>query len=179
MEDTQDKKNNMGQLISSIIENEENLGTFVFFVNKLENIRRPISEIKAVLNDYLCICKEITVKGKKRVKHIDDRHVLHCEENIGFLDASKIEIIANAVLAKNGVKLPVTIHDFKRKYKKTILRNDDWGKKYKDLMITYQEGDEIFEVITPRWTWKQLCGRSVVALERDGIGIVVISKSMN
>ncbi len=173
------QKENLEKCISLILEDEDNMKSFTFFLNKLENIRIPIDEIKHVLDDYLCISKDLPVEGKNRVKHIADRHVLKCKENIGFIDINKIEIIANAVFNKTEVKLPITIHDFKRRYKKNILRNDEWGEKYRDVMNKYQENDEVIEFISPRWTWKQLCGRSFVVLERNGKTIVAILKSMN
>ncbi len=178
MEDDE-KRKILGQLILQILQDEEKLKTFVFFVNRLENIRRPTDEIKQVLNDYLSICEDKPVKVKKRVKTLADRHLLYCKENTGFIDVNKIEIIANAILNKTGVKLPITIHDFKRRYKKNIMRNDEWSKPYKELMMEYQDGDEIFEIISPHWTWKQLCGRSAVVLIRDNEFIIGIRKSMN
>jgi len=173
------KKKIISKLIAQVLEDEENLNTFVFFLNRLENIRRPTDEIKQILKDYLCICENEPAKGKKRVKHIADRHVLHCKENVGFIDVNKIEIIANAVLNKTDIKLSITIHDFKRRYKKNILKNDVWGEKYRDLVGNFQEGDEIFEFISARWTWKQLCGRTFVALVRNGTAVTAIIKSMN
>ena len=178
MTDEENKKS-LGQLILEILQDEENLNTFVFFLNKLENIRRPADEIQRVLNDYLCICEDMPVEGKKRVKTLADRHLLYCKENIGFIDVEKIKIITNAVFNKTGVKLPITIHDFKRKYKKNIMRNDEWSKPYRELMKEYQDGDEIFEMISPRWTWKQLCGRSAMVLIRGDEFIIGIRKSMN
>ena len=179
MEEKLDKKTTLEKLITKILENDASLNAFVFFLNRLENIRRPTDEIESVLNDYLCICAKIPVKGKKRIKHIDDKHVLYCKENIGFIDINKIEIIANAVLNKTGIKLPITIHDFKRRYKKKILRNDEFGKPYKNLMQEYQDGDEIFEIVSSRQTWKQLCGRSGVVLKRNGEQVTGVMKSMN
>ena len=132
MEDAE-KRKILDQLILQILQDEEKLKTFVFFVNKLENIRIPSDEIKHVLNDYLCICEDMPVQGKKRVKTLADRHLLYCKKNIGFIDVNKIEIITNAVLNKTGVKLPITIHDFKRKYKKNIMRNDEWSNPTRNL----------------------------------------------
>lgn len=174
-----DIKTTLEKLITKIFENDESLDGFVFFLNKLENIRRPTDEIESVLNDYLCICINIPVKGKKRIKHLDDRHVLYCKENIGFIDVNKIEIIANAVLNKTGIRFPITIHDFKRRYKKRILRNDKFSKPYKNLMQEYQDGDEIFEIVSSRQTWKQLCGHSGIVLKRNNEQVTGIMKSMN
>ncbi len=178
MEDDE-KRKILGQLILQILQDEEKLKTFVFFVNKLENIRRPSDEIKHVLNDYLCIYENEPVKGKKRVKHIADRHVLHCKENVGFIDLNKIELIATAVLNKTSARLPITIHDFKRRYKKTILKNVKSSIPYKTLMQEYQDGDEIVEIVSSWLTWKQLCGRSGIVLMRDGEKVKGIMKSMN
>lgn len=179
MPDQTDKKMIIGKLITQILESNDNLKGFIFFLNRLENIRRPTDEIEQVLNDYLCICKNISIKGKKRVKHINDRHVLHCKQNIGFIDVKKIELIASAVLKNTGVKLPITIHDFKRRYRKEILRSDAFSKTYKDLMEEYKDGDEIFEIISSQLTWKQLCCCSDTVLKRDGEQVVGIMKSMN
>ena len=179
MKEKLDKKITLEKLIRKILENDENLSVFDFFINRLENTRRPTDEIKSVLNDYLCACRDILVKGEKRIKHLNDRHILYCKENIGFIDINKIEIIANAVLNKTGIKFPITIHDFKRKYKKRILSNDKFSKPYKNLIQEYQEGDEIFEIISSRQTWKQLCGRSGIVLKRNGEQITGIMKSMN
>ena len=178
MADEENKKS-LGHLISQILQDEDNLNTFVFFLNKLENIRRPTDEIEQILKDYLCICKNEPVKGKKRIKHIGDRHVLHCKENIGFIDVNKIELIATAVVNETRVRLPITIDDFKRRYKKNILRNDAYGKRYKEFMKEYQEGDEIVEVVSSRLTWKQLCGRSGIVLKREGENVAGIIKSRN
>ncbi|MCK5536225.1 MAG: hypothetical protein KAI79_05315, partial [Bacteroidales bacterium] len=142
-------------------------------------IRRPTDEIKQVLNDYLCVCTDIPVKGKEQVKHIDDRHLLYCGENIGFLDTNKIEHIANSVLSKTGIRFPITIHDFKSKYKKNILKNDEFSKPYKNLIQEYQDGDEIFEIVSSGQTWQQLCGRSGIVLKRNGEQITGVMKSMN
>ncbi len=174
-----DKKKILETLILSIVNDEENLKSFVFFLNRLENIRRPTDEIESVLNDYLCICANISVKGKKRIKHVDDRHMLYCKENIGFIDVNKIKIISNAVLNKTGIKLHITVHDFKRRYKKNILRNDEFSKPYKNLMQEYQDGDEIFEIVSSGQTWRQLCGRSGIVLKRNSEQIAGIIKSMN
>ncbi len=179
MEEKLDKKATLEKLIVKILDNDTSLNSFVFYVNRLENIRRPTDEIKQVLNDYLCACRDIPVKGKKGIKHLDDRHLLYCKENIGFIDVNKIEIIANAVLNKTGIKFPITIHDFKRRYKKRILRNDKFSKPYKNLMQEYQDGDEIFEIVSSRQTWKQLCGRSGIVLKRNGGQVTGIMKSMN
>ncbi len=178
MEDDE-KRKILGQLILQILQDEENLKTFVFFINRLENIRRPRDEIQRVLNDYLCICEDMPEQGKKRVKTLDDRHLLYCKENIGFMDANKIEHIANSVLSKTGIRFPITMHNFKRKYKKKFLRNNDFGKPYKEFMKEYQDGDEIFEIVSSKQTWKQLCGRSGIVLKRNGEQITGIMKSMN
>ncbi len=174
-----DKKMILREMIPQILKEEANLASFVFFLDRLENIRSPTDEIEQVLNDYLCICKNVPVKGKKRVQQIDDRHILYCKQNIGFIDVNKIEIIASAVLNKTGVKLPIAIHDFRRRYKKKILRSNEFGKPYKDLMQEYQDGDEIFEIVSSRLTWKQLCGQSGIVLKCDGKKIRGIMKSMN
>ena len=132
-----------------ILEDEVNLKSFVFFSNKLENIRRPKEEIQQVLEDYFAVCNEEVIKGKKRVKHINDRHVFHCEQYVGFMDAEKIEIIANAVLNNTGARFYISIHDFKRRYKKSILRNGKTKNQYRELMDQYQEGDAIEEIVSP------------------------------
>ncbi|MCK5536181.1 MAG: hypothetical protein KAI79_05095 [Bacteroidales bacterium] len=95
------------------------------------------------------------------------------------MDITKIELISNAVIYNTGVELPIDIHDFKRRYKNKILRNDEWGKTYKELMQMYQEGDEILETVSSRGTWKQLCGSSFVVLKRNGELVTAIIKSMN
>ena len=50
-------KDTVGELITLILKNEENLSNFVFFLNRLENTRIDLNEIKLVLNDYLTICE--------------------------------------------------------------------------------------------------------------------------
>ena len=179
MKEELDKKTALEKLITKMLENDENLSGFVFFLNRLENIRRPTDEIKHVLNDYLCVCTDMPAKGKERVKHIEDRHMLHCRENIGFLDENKIEHIANTVLGKIGIRFPITIQDFKRKYTKKILKNDEFSKPYKNLIQEYQDGDDIFEIVSSGQTWKQLCGRSGIVLKRKGEQITGVMKSMN
>jgi len=179
MRNAHDKKKILESFRLSIIEDEKNLKSFVFFLNRLENTRRPTNEILRMLNGYLCICEDMPVQGKKSVKTLADRHLLYCKENIGFIDVKKIEIITNAVLNKTGVKLSITIHDFKRRYKKNIIRNVEFSKPYKNLIQEYKDGDEIFEIISSRQTWKQLCGRSGIVLKRNGEQIAGIMKSMN
>lgn len=156
-----ESKRILERLVLSIIGDEENLKNFVFFFNRLENTRRPTGEIASVLKDY--------TGGRKDTG----------KESIGFIDVNKIEVIANAILNKTGIKVPISIHDFKRKYKKNILRNDEFGKSYKDLIQEYQDGDEIFEIVSSRQTWKQLCGRSGIVLKRNGKQVTGILKSMN
>jgi len=175
MPNTLDSKKILERLILSIISNEENLKNFVFFFNRLENKRRPTDEIASVLKDYISNSENMSVKGKQDIKCVGDC----CQEKTGFIDTNKIEVIANAVLNKTGIKIPITIHDFKKKYKKNILRNDEFGKPYKNLMEEYQDGDEIFEIVSSRQTWKQLCGRSGIVLKRNGEQVIGIIKSMN
>ncbi len=179
MTDKEKNKDTLKDLLSQILEDEMNLKSFVFFFNKLENIRKSKEEIQSVLEDYFAVCNEEVIKGKKRVKHINDRHVFHCEQYVGFMDAEKIEIIANSVLNNTGARLYISIHDFKRRYKKKILRNDEIGKLYRDLMKQYQEGDAIEEIVSPYRTWKQLCGSAAVVLTRDGEYVYGIHKSMS
>lgn len=179
MIDNIEQKENLKNLISQILEDEENMKSFTFLLNRVENIRRPIDEIQHVLEDYLCITKGLPVKGKYRVHHMADRHILKCKEYIGFVDANKIEIIAKAVIEKTAISLPITIHDFKRRYKNNILRNDEWGTPYREFIKKYKEGDEIIEIVSPYWTWRQLCGSAGVVLTREGEHITGIRKSMN
>ena len=169
----------LGNLLPKVLDDEESLKSFVFFLNKLENIRRPKEDIYSVLDDYLALCNNLPIKGKKRVMKISDQYIFHCEDNVGFIDAIKIELIANAALNKTGIKLNITIHDFKRRYKKNILRNNKMNNAYRDLMEQYQEGDAIEELITPHRSWKQLCGRAAVVLTRNGEYVFGIKKSMN
>ena len=82
MTDKEEKKIILGNLLSQILEDESNLQSFVFFVNKLENIRKPKEEIQSVLNEYLSICNGVSVKVRGRVKHIADRYVLHYKKNM-------------------------------------------------------------------------------------------------
>lgn len=178
MTDEENKKI-LSQLIEQILEDEDNLNIFIFFLNRVENTDISNDVINQILKNYLCICKNESVKGKQRVRHIGDRHVFHCKENVGFIDVNKIELIATAVLNKTSVRLPITIHDFKRKYKKIILKNVKSSIHYKSLMKEYQDGDEIIEVVSSRLTWKQLCGRSGIILKRDDEKITGIMKSMN
>ena len=179
MTDKEKSNHTLKDLLSQILEEEVNLRSFVFFFNKLENISRPSEEIQQVLEDYLAVCNGEAVKGKNKVKHIKDRHVFHCEEHVGFIDAEKIEIIANAVLNNRGARFYITVHDFKSRYKKSILRNDERGKQYRDLMEQYQEGDAIEEIVSPYRMWKQLCGSAAVVLTRNGEFVCGIQKSMS
>ncbi|MCK5536180.1 MAG: hypothetical protein KAI79_05090 [Bacteroidales bacterium] len=55
--DKDNMKDTVGELITLILKNEENLSNFVFFLNRLENTRIDLNEIKLVLNDYLTICE--------------------------------------------------------------------------------------------------------------------------
>ena len=179
MTDKEKSKHTLKDLLSQILEDEVNLRSFVFFFNKLENISRPSEEIQQVLADYLAVCSGETIKDKKRGKCINDRHVFYCEEHVGFIDTEKIEIIANAVLNNTGARLYITIHDFKRRYKKYILRNGKTKNQYRELMEQYQEGDAIEEIVSPYRMWKQLCGSAAVVLTRDGEYVYGIRKSMS
>lgn len=169
----------LGEIISSILAEEERLQSFIFFLKKLENVNSSTDEISRVLCDYLLLCNNEIPKGKKRVRTLNDRHLLTGEQNIGFLNVMKIEYIATAVMHNKGLKIPIDIHDFKRRYKNDILRNDERGKNFKSLMQSYQEGDEIFECISPKWSWEKLCGHSFVVLERHSKVIIKIMKSTN
>ena len=178
LKELNDKKVKIGKLISYILKNSENLMDFVFLLNKLENIEESTDNIQTVLNDYLAICNNTLIEGKKKVRHIDDRHELHHEMNIGFLDVNKIEIITNAVQNNTNVVLPITIYDFKRRYKKKILRNNALGKKLKSILNSYRDGDEILEVVSSIQVWKQNAGISYVVLQREREEIIMIEKLM-
>ena len=179
MKHTEKSKHTLKDLLSQILEDEVNLKSFVFFFNKLENISRPREEIQQVLEDYLAVCSEEIIKGQKSVQHINDKYIFHDEQHAGFIDAEKIEIITNAVLNNTGARFYISIHDFKRRYKKSILRNDKTNNQYRDLIQQYQEGDTIEEIVSPYITWKQLCGRAAVVLTRNREFVCGIHKSMS
>ena len=68
------------KIISTILEEEVKLQSFVFFLNKLENVNSSIDKIVRVLRDYLLLCKNELPKGKKRVRTLKDRFS-ECNEN--------------------------------------------------------------------------------------------------
>ena len=172
-------KNTLEELLPKILDDEENLKRFVFFFNMLENTHIPIEEFRSVLEDYLAVCNETSMKGRKRVTHINDRHNFCSEQFPRDIDAKKIENIANAVLDNTGVRLYISLEDFKRRYKTSILRNDERRKGYKDLMEQYQEGDAIEEIVSPYRMWKQLCGRAAIVLTRNGEYVCGIHKAIS
>jgi len=170
----------LNKLIFAILENNDRINNFAFFLGFLEGRSRSAKKVRSVLNDYLCVSNNnLPSKKKKKEKRIDGRQLAQYEENIGYTDIDKIEIIANAVLNETSVELPVSIDDFKSNYKKIILQNDERGKKYIDLINQYQEGDEIIEFVSSKRSWKQLFGRSSVDLVRNGETITSITKAMN
>ena len=78
------------KIISTILEEEAKLQSFVFFLNKLENVNSSIDEIVRVFHDYLLLCNNELPKGKKRIRTLKDRHLLIGEKNISFLNVMKI-----------------------------------------------------------------------------------------
>ncbi len=159
------KTDDINHKIETILRADDLLKGFAFFFNKAENIRVASSKIRQVLEKFL--------SGK------NGREMLEYEDKITFIDSVKIEIIYDAVINKNALKLPVTLQEFKIKYQKNLLRTDEWGEKYRKFIMLYQKGDEIFESVSPRWTWEQLCGSSFVVLQRNSKALTVIAKSMN
>ena len=179
MTDYETKIQSLVTLIPKILNNEENQNSFAFFLYKLENIRRPLPEIISVLKEYLVLSENMIAKGKKLIEEINDKQSLPYAQNVDSIDAVKIILIANAVLEGIGIKAKISIYDFKRKYKKHIARSDSIGESYQNFIAKHQKGDVIVEMISPRWTWKQLCGSSLVVLLRDDEFILGIKKSMN
>jgi len=59
----------LGKIILTILEEEAKLQSFVFFLNKLENVNSSIDEIVRVFRDYLLLCKNELPKGKKEYAH--------------------------------------------------------------------------------------------------------------
>lgn len=169
-------KESLSKLIPFILNNEKNLKDFVFFVNVIENLKIPTEEIEHVLNDFLCIVTDKPVKGRYRVRIFGDRHILKCKENIGFLDATKIVIIAKAVRDKTAVSLPISIHAFKRKYIKHLQRNNEEGKDYRELLKRYQEGDDIFEIVSSCPAGENVNTKSSIIMKRNAENIVAIQK---
>jgi len=159
------KYNEITHKIETILKDDDLLEGFVFFFDKAENARVESYKIKQALEKFIS-----SKNGKV---------ILEYEDEIAFIDSIKIEIIYDAVINKNELKLPVTPQEFKIKYQKTLLRTDEWGEKYRTFIMLYQDGDSIFEFVSPIWTWKQLCGRSFVVLQRNDEALTVILKSMN
>ena len=179
MMDNSKVRNILEELLLKILDDKESLKRFVFFFNMMENTHIPIEQVQSVLEDYLTVCNEMPVKSKKSVTHINKRHNFCSEQFPGDIDAKKIENIANAVLDNTGVRLYISLEDFKRRYKTNILRNNERGKQYRDLMEQYQEGDAIEEVVSPYRMWKQLCGSAAIVLTRNGEFVCGIQKSMS
>jgi hypothetical protein len=158
----------MGMLqdkVKRILQDKELLQRFVFFFNKAENVRIENLKIKKAL--------------EKLLSNENEREILEYEGKIAFLDSVKIETIFDAAINKITLKLPVTLQEFRHKYHEKLLSNDEWGERYRELASAYEEGDEIFEFVSSYQTWKQLHGRSFVALHRHDKCIVAILKSMN
>ncbi len=151
--------------IEIILKDNDLLKGFAFFFNKAESVRVGSSEIRQALEKF--------------ISSENEREMIEYEDQIAFIDDFKIETIYDAVVKKSALKLPVTLEEFKRKYQKDLLRTDEWGEKCREFTVVYQEGDEILESVSPRSTWKQLCGSSFVVLQRNGKTLAVIAKSMN
>jgi len=179
MTNKEKSKHILKDLLSQILEDDVNLKSFVFFFNKLENISIPREEIQQILENYLVVCSEEIIKGKKRVQHINDKYIFYDEQHVSFIDAEKIEIIVNAVRNNTGARFYISIHDFERRYKKPILRNGKTKNQYRDLIKQYQEGDTIEEIVSPYRTWKQLCNRATIVLTRNREFVCGIHKSMS
>ena len=159
------KTDKINHKIETILRDDELLKGFAFFFNKAENVRVSSPKIRQLLENF--------ISGE------NEREMLEYEDKIAFIDSVKIEIIYDAVINKNALKLPVTPQEFKIKYQKNLLRTDEWGDKYREFTMLYQDGDTILESVSPRSTWKQLCGSSFVVLQRNDETIAVILKSMN
>jgi len=159
------KTDKINHKIETILRDDELLKGFAFFFNKAENVRVSSPKIRQLLENF--------ISGE------NEREMLEYEDKIAFIDSVKIEIIYDAVINKNALKLPVTLQEFKIKYQKNLLRTDEWGDKYRKFIMLYQDGDIILESVSPRSTWKQLCGSSFVVLQRNDETIAVILKSMN
>ncbi len=156
--------------IIELLSNEETLQDFVFFFNRVENTRLSKSDIVPALTHF---------RSEDDTTVEDEYNLQDDGGKTGFMNKHKIESIYDAAVKKSGLKLSLSLQEFKRKYRKNLVRNDEWGEQYRELTQSYEEGDEIFELISPKWTWKQLCGHSFVALERKGKAVVVIRKSMS
>ena len=159
------KIDDINHKIETILKDDDLLKGFAFFFKKAENVRVASSKIRQLLEKFIS-CK-------------NEREMLEYEDQIAFIDSFKIEIIYEAIVNKSALKLPITLQEFKRKYQKNLLRTDEWGEKYRKFIMLYQEGDTILESVSPRSTWKQLCGSSFVVLQRNGKTFAVIAKSMN
>ncbi len=159
------KTNDINHKIETILKDDDLLKGFAFFFKKAENMRVANSKIKQLLEKFIS-CKS-------------EREMLEYEDKIAFINGFKIEVIYYAVVNKKALKLPVTLQEFKIKYQKNLLRTDEWGEKYRKFIMLYQDGDTILESVSPRSTWKQLCGSSFVVLQRNGKTFAVIAKSMN
>ena len=159
------KTDDINHKIETILRDDDLLKGFAFFFNKAENVRVSSPKIRQLLENF--------ISGE------NEREMLEYEDKIAFIDSVKIEIIYDAVINKNALKLPVTLQEFKIKYQKNLLRTDEWGDKYRKFIMLYQDGDIILESVSPRSTWKQLCGSSFVVLQRNDETIAVILKSMN
>jgi len=159
------KTDDINHKIQTILKDDDLLKGFAFFFKKAENIRIANSEIRQALEQFN--------------SSENEREILEYENHIAFIDSFKIDIIYDAIINKNALKLPITLKEFKIKYQKDLLRTDEWGEKYRKFIVLYREGDTILESVSPRSTWKQLCGSSFVVLRRNGKTLAAIAKSMN
>jgi len=160
-----DHENNIAYKIENLLNDESLLKAFSFFFDKIEGIRGSYTEVRKALEMF-------TDSASEKVR------IEKCEKVV-FLDVMKIEAIYHAAKNKKGIRMVITMDTFKRKYQADILREDEWGKRYREFLSLYQDSDVIYETVSSLGTWKRLCGSAFVALYRDDEAIAVIRKSMS
>ncbi|KYJ86565.1 hypothetical protein [Sulfurovum riftiae] len=160
-----DNTNDIAYKIEKLLNDEVLLKEFSFFFDKVEGIRGSYIEVRKALETFAGDTAE--------------RVMIEMGEKVVFLDAKKIEIIYHAAINKKGVHMAITMETFRQKYQANILRQDEWGEKYREFISLYRDGDVIYETVSSFGTWKRLCGSAFVAIHRNDEAIAVIGKSMN
>ncbi len=160
-----DHENDIAYKIENLLNDELLLKAFSFFFDKTEGIRGSYTEVRKALEMF--------------TDSTSERVMIKKGDKVVFLDLMKIEAIYYAAKKKKGIRMVITLDTFKKKYQAEILREDEWGKRYREFLSLYQDGDVIYETVSSFEAWKRLYGSAFVALHRDNEAIAVIKKSMS
>ena len=158
------------QKIEMIFSDDKKLEQFVFFFHKIDSKSGwTLEEINIILNRVLL--------------HGDKAMPVRCkfEERalVLLVNTKQIGAICDAVIKSVSLKYPLTKENFEIKYQDKIFSNDKRHSKYKELLSLYRDGDEILEIVSPRKSWKQLCGCFCVRLERQDESLISMMTSLS